>query len=255
MTYNPPSYQPPPGPPGYSPQPGYVDPLAPARRAAVMCWVLGGLGVLCGLCLNGVAFLAPPEAMVQELRARLSPEQLQQLGNMDLATVVRVTYAVIGVVALLVSLVLLIVGGFVRRGGRGAVIMGLVIFIGLALVCAFGVLAGLIQAATVSPTALVAVVIWLAIGTAVGATIYWLSQALRASGAAAQQLQAYYWHLQQQQQVLQPPQGYGYGYGYGAPPSPQTPAAPPPQQSLGPMPPPPGTPNPGPSAGERKDPE
>ena len=102
MTYNPPPYQPPPGPPGYSAHPGFVDPLAPARKAAVMCWVLGGLGLLCGLCLNGVAFLAPPEAMVQELRARLSPEQLHQFGNMDLATAVKITYAVMGVVALVV---------------------------------------------------------------------------------------------------------------------------------------------------------
>jgi hypothetical protein len=240
VTYNPPPYQPPPGPLGYQPQPGYFDPLAPAKRAAVMCWVLGALGLLCGLCLNGIAFLAPLDTLVEEARKNIPPEQLKALGNMDLAQLVKIVYAGMGIVTLLIAIVLLIVGGFVRRGGRGAIITGLVIHIGMALFCAFVILVGLIQAATVSPAALVAVVIWLAIGAAIAVTIYWLAQALRASGAAAHQLQAYYWHLQQQQ-GFQPPQGYGYGYGYGygAAPQPGTPPAP--QQSLGPMPPPPGS--------------
>jgi hypothetical protein len=253
VTYNPPPYQPPPpGPLGYAPQqPGFADSLAPARRAAIMCWVLGGLGLLCGLCLNGVAFLAPLDTLADEFRRSVPPEQLKALGNIDLTQALKIGYALIGIVTLLISIVLLILGGFIRRGGRGSIITGLVIYIALALACALVVLVGLIQAVTVSPTALAAVVIWLVIGAAVAVTIHWLVQALRAGGAAAQQLQAYYWQLQQQQQAMQQPygQGYGYGgYGYGAP-APQSNVPPPaaPQQSLGPMPPPPGSSDSGPA--------
>jgi hypothetical protein len=83
--------------------------------------------------------------------------------------------------------------------------------------------------------ALVAVVIWLAVGAAVGLTIFWLAQALRAGQSAGQQLQAYYWQVQQQQQQgFQPQPGYGYGYGAGPVPLGQQQGATPPQQSPGP---------------------
>lgn len=240
MTYNPPPYQPPQGPLGYSqpqPMPGGYPPdlLAPARRAAIMCWVLGGLGLLCGVCVTGVAFLAPLDSIEPQIRASVPPERLQALGNIDLIKFFRIVYGVTGIIAFLLSALLVGLGAFVRRGGKGAVVTTLVLLIAVELFCALVILVGLVQAVTGTPAALIGILIWLVIAAAVGATILWLVQALRAGGAAAQRMQAYYWQMQQQQ-AFQPQPGYGYGYGY-APPPPPTNA--PQQQSPGPMPPPP----------------
>src|SRR5947209_4677973 len=49
---------------GYAPVPPY-DPRAPARRAALMMFTLGGLGLACGVCM-GVAAFAPLERMIAE---------------------------------------------------------------------------------------------------------------------------------------------------------------------------------------------
>lgn len=247
MTYNPPPYQPPQGPLGYqSPQPAYYDGLAPARRAAVLCWVLGGLGLCCGACMSVVAFLAPMDKIAAQGQSVLSPEQQQALGNIDLAQMLKVLYASMGIAAIVISILLLILGVFVRRGSRGGIITTIVVFICIALVGALGVLSGLVEAAMGKSQGLLGALIWLVIGVVAGVAIHWLAQALRAVRAMGTNMQTYYQQFQQHPGFAAPP-SYGYGYGYGAPP----PAAPPPtqqQQSPGSMPPAPdqpGNPPPG----------
>src|SRR5438046_9035239 len=75
MSYPPPPYQMPPMPPGgpYSTDYYYGgDPLAPAKRASVMMFVVGAMILLLGMCA-GVFVAALPEMMKHpELAERLS---------------------------------------------------------------------------------------------------------------------------------------------------------------------------------------
>lgn len=195
-----------------------------------MMWVLGALGLLFGLCMTGMLFLAPLDVIVKQARASMPPEQLKQMGDVDLVRMVKILYGTAGGVVIALSVLLLVLGFFVRRGGKPAIISSVVVFAGLALFALFGILSGLAQAAMGMPVMLVAAVIWLVLGAVFALAIVWLVQAIRAS-AAAQQLQAYYGPLQEQQS-LQPQTGYGYAY--SAPPQ----SALSPQQALGTVPPP-----------------
>jgi len=207
-----------------------------------MMWVLGALGLLFGLCMTGMLFLAPLDAIVKQARASMPPEQLRQVGDVDLVRMVKILYGTAGAIVIAVSLLLLVLGIFVRRGGKPSIISSLVVFAGLTLFALFGILSGLAQAAMGAPVMLLAAVIWLVLGAVFALAIVWLVQAIRA-GAAAQQLQAYYGQLQQQQSI-QPQTGYGYAYST-PPQSSQSP-----QQALG-MVPPPEDPN----AGSRASPD
>lgn len=239
MTYYPPPssmppappYQPPGGPMGYAPAPGWNSPLlAAALRAAVMMWVLGALGLLFGFCMTTVALVAPLDMLMKQARQSIPQAQSLHLSDSELVHLLKLLYLGMGVVLLAGSIVLLILGFFVRRGKRGAIITGIVIFVGLTLFAAFSVLSGVIQAATGNSFMLLGALLWLVLGGVFGLTILWLVQALRA-GAATQQMQAYYTQLQQQ--PFQAHSGYGYGYQMPAQ------AAPSPQQSQGTLAPPP----------------
>jgi ABC-type transport system involved in multi-copper enzyme maturation permease subunit len=198
-----------------------------------MMWVMGGIGLLFGLCISAAMFVVPMDEIAKQARATLSPEQLSQLGSVDFEKFLKILYAVIGAILIVVSIVLLLLGTFVRRGGKGSVITGLVVFVALALFAVLGVLSGLAKAVTGEPAMILVAGFWLVLGAAFGLTLLWLLQALR-SGDPRQSMQLYYAHLQQQQ-AYQPQTGYGYGYSapaHGAP-SPQGSLgmAPPPQES------------------------
>jgi hypothetical protein len=194
-----------------------------------MMWVLGSLGLLFGFCLGAAVFVLPMDAVANQARTTLSPAQLSQLGNVDLGRLMKIVYTVVSGILIGVSLVLLVLGLFVRRGGRASIITGLVVFIGLGLLAVISVLGQTVQAIMGSPTMILGAAVWLVLGAAFGLTIAWLGQALRFRGPAMPQ--AYYAQLQQQSMGV--PRGYGYGY--AAP----TQGPPSPQQILGSVPPPP----------------
>jgi hypothetical protein len=189
-------------------------------------WVVGALGALCGVCLGSVFWILPVGQLVAEFRTKLTQEQLDQLGTIDLAQLVRGTYTAMGAFMLLISILILILAGFVRKGSRGATITALVTYILLAVMSALGVLVCVVAAITTTPAALISAVLLLVIGSFVGLTLVWLVQSLRTSTRLKQQLQTDYVRLQQQAALQNP------GYGYGTPPGW-------PQQTLGPVPPPP----------------
>ena len=234
MTYlpppQPPQQPPPQGPLGYSPYP-HRPSFGPAGRAAVVLWILGGIGSLCGVCFASATWIIPMDQIVTQLKQSLPQEQLKQLGNIDLAQAARVFYTVAGILFLLTSIALITLGMFVRRGSRGATITALVVGIIIVGWCVLCVLVGIVQSITISPVLLGGVLIWLVVGSGMGLALYWLVQALRATAAVRQQLQAQYLRFQQQPAAQQQA---GYGYGYSPPPSPTTD----PQQTLGPIPPP-----------------
>jgi hypothetical protein len=206
-----------------------------------MLWIIGGLGALYGVYLALIIWFGPIDQLVAQLRAGMNQEQLNQLGNVNLVQLLRIFATIIGAIGLLISTLMLVLAGFVRRGSRGAAVTAIVTLSLIAVVSVLVILVGLIQALTVTPFALFGALVWLVVALAVGLTIFWLVQSLRGTTAAAHhQIQAAYLKLQQQQAALQQP-----GYGYGTPPGwTQQPAGP--QQALGPLPAPPGeSPTPG----------
>ena len=224
MSRYPPPYQPPQGPLGYQyHQPG-ADARGPARRASVMLWVMGALFSLCGLCTSSVFWVLPIDQIVAQAKGHMSSQQINQLGSIDLAQMMRIGYTVVGLTGLLFGVMFITTAFFVHQGRRGGIITAMVFCILLDMLCALLVVAFLAGAASGAPANLVLALLCFVVGGAALPTIVWLIQALRASGLIAQQQwQLQYWQSQQQQSPA---------YGYGTPP-------PPPAQ---PPPPPPATP-------------
>ena len=250
MTQYPNPYQPPPGAPGlqYYPPGPPRDPLAPARRASVMLFILGGLGLACGLCIGIAAWMVPAEALVEQLRSGPTANQLNQLPpGWTAEGLARAAYTVAAVLILVSGMTFAILGLLVRRGGRGASITGIVLCTLMMLWILLNLLLGLTQ---IGRAPAVQIVVMLVFGgslvAAAGFTIAWLAQAARAAPLMAwyrQQMQAQYWHYQQQQPAYSqrgaPPPGYGYGYGQAPPSASQQAPAPPSSDGAPPPPPPP----------------
>lgn len=248
MTQYPNPYQPPAGAPGFNYyRPAGPDPLAPARRASVLLFVLGGLAVLGGICAGLIAWVVPLDQIINQAQSSLTPQQLSQLPpGMSLEHLVRIGYTVLAVLGVGFGVLLLCLAPFVRGGGRGATITAIVVFLLVGLLCLFDLLSALAQlAGGAVATGIVSLVFVAVVGGLIILALVLLFQAMRTSGYAAwhrQQMQAQYWHYQQQQAVYtqQPttPAGYGYGYGSVPPPQQSAPAAPQP----GAIPPPPSEP-------------
>jgi hypothetical protein len=197
--------------------------LAPARRASLALWVIGGLGLLCGACLSVGIWFVPFDQFAGQL-PQLTAEQQKQLGDVSIGTLLRIGFTIIGVGGLIVSLMMVLSAGFVWRGSRGASVVA-IIACGLTLLwCGFAVIANIVQAAS-NPAALIAGLFWAMIAGAMILTVRWLILTIRAASRVThwQQWQAQMWYHQQQQA----------GYGYAAPPGTGAPtAAAPPQQQM-----------------------
>src|SRR5689334_1894702 len=94
---------------GYGPA---DDGLGPCRRASVLMFVLGALGVLLGACLAGVVPAIPWERMFQQQGMTL-PEG-QSLESFQREAVIS------GVVFLVVAILYVVLGVMVRRANKGA---------------------------------------------------------------------------------------------------------------------------------------
>ena len=232
------SYFPQPGPYG-PPQPptpmdwggypaGATDLLGPARRAAVLMWVLGVVLLLLGGCLGALG------AGMPTLRQQPQFEQaLRQLETQAPGDLLGMLFVIMGVVTSVVAVAYIVLGFFTRRGGLGAIITSLVLS---GLVAAYLVLNTVVSLAS-GAGGLGGACIGV-IGLALhGVLITWLIQAVRAS-ARVRALQAQY--AAQPWPAPQSPQAYGYpppsqhgqpsGFGYPtqAPPAPPQAPSPPP---------------------------
>src|SRR5947208_13631568 len=113
---------PPPGSPmNYAGATMYGDPLVPAKRASLAMFIRGSLGILCGAGLGVVA-----SVNIAQLAAQ-SGQPLPPLPpGVTWATLQRVLgWAAAGI--LVASVLQIIIGVFVRRGGAGAAIAGIVL--------------------------------------------------------------------------------------------------------------------------------
>ncbi len=185
-------------------------------------FILGGIGMTCAFCMGIVATVAPMERLIAESGVVL-PSASET--GVSPETLMRVGYGIIAGGALLFSLLILILAVFVRRGSGAAIITAIVIDSIIILGLGINVIGSLFQALR-NPSALVGVIIVVAMLAGFVLLLAWLIQALRATAtikAMQMQYQQQYWQYQQQQQM------YGYGYAQQQPaapaPMPQQPSA------------------------------
>jgi len=215
----------------YSPGTPYTDPRGPAKRASIMMFAVGGLLSLCGLCCMGMGPLMG--------KIELDPQQMAEFNQFEAETgmTMQALFIGLGVASILPGLILLILGFFVRNGGIGAAVTGIV-FVSICILGTLVMLAGtfvnLAEGGPGNPLAGIALVLFIL--AMLGLLLFWLIQAARnASQVAATQTQyqMQYWQYQQQQQAYQQPPP--------PPPQPQQQQPNPPQQNWPPPPPPPET--------------
>lgn len=214
---------PPPYGHGYDPyQQQPIDPLAPARRAALMMFLLGGLLLLCGIGCGTFAMTVPMERLLAESGVTL-PQQPPP--GMSIEELMRIGYMVLGVGSFLAGVVLVVLGLFVRKGGKGAVVTSIVIVSLMLLGTGLLTLVSLPQMFQQPGAAIGLCIVIVPIALMIGALIALVGAAKSASQVTAmnQQYQFQMWQYQQQQQA------YNQG-GYAMPP--QSPPQTPPDQDV-----------------------
>ena len=98
--------------------PPQSDLSAPARRASIVLWVVGALFLTCGLCA-GLVLVVPTDQLMAQMGNNAPPGMApDQIVHQALLAAV-----ILGVVALF----LITLGFFVRRGGQGSLIVGVVV--------------------------------------------------------------------------------------------------------------------------------
>jgi hypothetical protein len=252
MSQYPPPYSQPPVQPNYGYDFSYYqsqdDLLAPARRAGVMMFVIGGLLALGGLCCGGLGAFAPIEqVMAQNPMLNSTPGMTVEILKMGII--------VMGVLALLFGLAMLVLGYFVRGGGIIPVVIAIVLVALATLFNLVNLASTAMQVRGGGPEMLGGMCVNVIPLVMLLVLLAMLIQAAKAAPRVAMmksQYQQQLWQYQQQQQM--------YQAGYVAPPPPpmQSMQQQPPQNYGPPMPPPvpppppsdtssPGDPN-GPSA-------
>jgi hypothetical protein len=193
---------------GFDPMGAY---LAPGRRASLMMFIMGGLGFACGICMGLVGAFAPVATLLQQ-----GGMDLAQFGDVGMPPeqFLKIMYIVGGGMALLASLILIVLGFFVRRGSMVATIIAIII-------CGLGSLFLLVNTFTGlfeivrqhSPQAALGLLfVLIALGAFV-VLLTWLVQAARGASAlhtARAQYQMQYWQYMQQQQMYMQQAGHGY---------------------------------------------
>ena len=211
------------------------DALAPARRAATMLWIVGGLGLLCGICVVSAFSLLPHDQLVQAMHSGMAKEQNEFFSQVPVDTML--LQAKVQATLVVVFAATMVASAFgVYRAKRPAIIVALIPCVLILLSCGLNLLLSLVLLArgAVAPAVLNFIVVGF-IAAIFGVTVRWLIQGFSVSAKAAEEQtrQMQYWYYQQQQQ-----QAAGYGYGPQAVPQPP----PSPQPWMTPPPPPPANP-------------
>ncbi len=195
---------------GYDPygQLGASEALAPARRASVLMFILGGLLVLLGAC-NGISgLLVDADEMMaqnQQLFATGQPSPIAPETMRALA----IAFAVL---TFFVGVGMIVLGTRVRAGGRAAIITSLVLSSLIAFVLLGFELMSLVGA-IVAPLILIFTCLAAIPLALFGLQAFLLIQALRRgtpSPMSQMQQQAAYWHYTQQQQRAYQQSVYAY---------------------------------------------
>lgn len=234
MSQYPPPYSPMQPPYGGYPAPPPPSPdelLAPARRAGVMMIVVGVLFVLCGLGMGVFSWVIKQPGVMSSPEFAQAQEHFRQ-AEAQSGMAIETMLLIMGVVPLATGALFGGLGFFVRGGGFGAVVTGIVASSGVLLLLGLMILGTLLGAAA-NPSSAAGVCVYVVPFGLVLLLLVWLIQAARAASrvaAARQQYQAQAWQYQQYQQAYlqQSPPQQQPGMGYHYPPPPAPPAAPPP---------------------------
>ena len=220
MSY-PSPYQPPGPPPTMGYDPYNPGPLAPARRASILLYVLGAIGMLSAVCCIGSGAMLP--RMLAEKPDMF--RELQQQVPGATPEFIRMVLFVFGGMTVIMAIAMVVLAPFVRQGSKGAIIGAMIIAIGASLFLVAQVIGSFFH-----PSAqgfMGACVMFIPLGLFV-ALLFSLIQALSSSGqveAMRQQYAQQYWQSAYQQQMYRggiPPHA-------GFQPPPQAPPPPPPR--------------------------
>ncbi len=225
-------------------QAAHPDLLAPARRAAIMLFIVAALSMLCGGFLFVFAFVAPMGQIIAQAQAKFP--QLQA-GTGSLEETFKLMYVILGTGGFLVGAAIAVLGFFVRKGRQWACIAGIVICLLLMAFLALNIVGTVFQTGG-NPAMLVGgLCVGSVPGTLLTLTMIWLIQAARVAPRLReleQQYQMQWWQYQQQQAAYggQPnaaaPPTSAWQSGYGVTP-PVVPPPPPPAPPNDVSPPPP----------------
>jgi hypothetical protein len=206
------------------------QPHAAGRSAALWQMILGALLFLSGTCVVTAVSVVPDDVMTKAIEQQHTT--LPPFGNMSPAQELRLGMSIISGLMIFAGAVLLILGFFVRRGGRISTVFSIVFTSILALILLVNFVSGLVQLLG-NPQVILPLALFAGILALCTITIAKLVAALKSSGSAQMQAmqQAYYWMMQHQQAG-----GYGYGQGDPAGPGLQGPPPPPPAAPIPPGP-------------------
>jgi hypothetical protein len=238
-------YSPPPQPPiGLSYSRSGPDPLAPARRASTMLFVLGGLALLLGLCTG--LFVASVTTEQLQLVADQFGKNAPGAAGVLTPRLIRFLYIGMAIAGCVIGPWFILLGYFVRRASKAACVFSAIACGLLLLWMVMNLLSSVLMGVGGNPIGLVSACVGIIPVVLLGLTMTWLMQTLRALPqiqAMREHWQTNYTAAQQQQQIYNqgstvyghvgiPPANYGQqGYGYGAPPvvggQPQQPDRPP----------------------------
>ncbi|MGH7214155.1 MAG: hypothetical protein ACREIT_05275 [Tepidisphaeraceae bacterium] len=220
------SQYPPPYSSGYYPgYPPASDPLAPARRASILMFILGGLMFVCGTCAGFASTVSQADLPAEQASAFQQVET--ELARAGLTF--RQAAIAFAILALAPGLSLIVLGYFVRSGGIVSIVLSLLVSFGLTLLIGF-----LVVSAAASglgggrPELVVGLFVWAVPLALLVLLDVLLVQAARRTGQVEvmrQQQSTQWWQYQQQQAAYQ--QG-AYQYPGAVPPPPPPPAPPPP---------------------------
>lgn len=208
--------------------------LAPFHRASMLMFVLGGLGLACGLCLGISDLVIPWKNLPQEFQSAFA--EIEAKYGAPASTLL----AGMALVSGIPSLLMIVLGIFVRRGSTGAAYVSIVLVAIGTILLVLNLIAGLHDIGGPAGQRVLPAMCLLVVVTALFILLLaWLIRAIRAAPllrAAQAQYQAQYWQYWQNQQH--------YAQGYGSPNVAQ-PFPPPQTQAPQPPPPPPDQPPPG----------
>ena len=202
---------------GYQPIAG--DPMAPARHSSTLMIILGILVLLLGACMGIVG------AMLPTVMDKMPPEQTKLLQDIEASTHLSARALFIGLAVFLAVLAIMyiVVGIFVRRGGLGWVITGIVLTVLTVLYLLLNVAGSIFQ----GPAGMGGACFSLLLVGLFGWLLVLLIQATRSASKMRMMQAQYQAQYMQYQQMMQQYGQAGYGYGY---PPPQAPPASPPAQ-------------------------